>query len=303
MRRGRLSMFAILFMVRYSADLFVQLGNAIHGPAPVLDDEDGQPGMNTAGMGMSMGMNFNPAMYPTGAFPWAGAQGQAFPGQPMFAPGVGLTPGFLMPPGAAQMDPSFMAAHHQAMLAAKQAYQIAVAQQALAAAGDEWERSSNVGGWPSAMAMGGMGMQMPQMGPNMGMGMMGMPSMMFTPPAAPASVYGGGSPGSVYGGGGGRPPMWTGTGSVYGESFGPSTTHAADRRRSTVPAQPGVAFPSSSSHGRLDQLRQPQQPSSGQSRQRTRTAPSGAPPPLLSPAPPMPGALRTPPSSWRTSQG
>ncbi|KZV93721.1 hypothetical protein EXIGLDRAFT_835540 [Exidia glandulosa HHB12029] len=297
---------------RNEAKAAIDLGNVIHGPAPVLDDEDTQPGMNPAAMGM--GMNFNPSMYPPGSFPWAGAaaaaQGPSFPGQPMFAPGVALTPGFLMPANT-PMDPAFMAAHQQAMLAAKQAYQIAVAQQALAAAGEEWERSSNTGGWGGggAMPMGGMGMQMqmPQM-PNMGMGMgmgmpmMGMPSMMF--PAAPASVYGGGSPGSVYGGGGGRPQMWAGTGSVYGESFGPSTTNAADRRRSSVPAPPGVAFPSSSSHGRLDQLKeQQQQPaSSGQPRQRTRTAPSSAPPPLLSFAPTMPGAPRTPPSSWRTNQ-
>lgn len=70
-----------------------------------------------------------------------------------------------------------MLAHQQAMMYAKQAYQMAVAQQAMAAAGDEWERGSTVGGF------GGGG-----------------------------SVYGGG--GSVYGGGGGS--VYGGGGSVYG---------------------------------------------------------------------------------------
>jgi hypothetical protein len=45
------------------------------------------------------------------------------------------------------MDPGMMMAHQQAMFMAKQAYQLAVAQQAIQAAGDEWERASHVGGY------------------------------------------------------------------------------------------------------------------------------------------------------------
>ncbi len=107
------------------------------------------------------------------------------------------------------MDPALVHAHYQAMLFAKQAYQLTVAQQAMEAAGEEWERSSNMGG-PSgsvisgfggsgsllnglggglgmnpALGMGMMspnGMGLPQLNPFMGMGPMGI----FMPTASPA---------------------------------------------------------------------------------------------------------------------
>lgn len=86
---------------------------------------------------------------------------------------------------------------------AKQAYQMAVAQQAMAAAGDEWERSSNMGGYGGA--------------------------------ARPPSLFGM-QTGSFYGGGsmlGVNGPSasshWGG--SVYGEAFGPSQ-HQQDWRQS-----------------------------------------------------------------------
>jgi hypothetical protein len=41
---------------------------------------------------------------------------------------------------------NMMAAHQQAMMFAKQAYQMAVAQQAMAAAAEEWERGSALSG-------------------------------------------------------------------------------------------------------------------------------------------------------------
>jgi hypothetical protein len=43
-------------------------------------------------------------------------------------------------------DLSFFAAHRHAMMIAKQAYQVVVAQHAMAISGDQWERSSNIGG-------------------------------------------------------------------------------------------------------------------------------------------------------------
>ena len=103
-----------------------------------------------------------------------------------------------IPPAPAMngvMDPSMMMAHQahqQAMLMAKQAYQLAVAQQAIQAAGDEWERASNVGGYSSPF------------------------------PTAPASLYAGsvlGVPsGSVWGGGS---AYARGPGSNLGYSFPP----------------------------------------------------------------------------------
>ena len=67
---------------------------------------------------------------------------------------------FMFTPPPPNADPAFLAAHQQAMLVAKQAYQFAVAQQAMQAAGDEWERGSNVSAFagPGGMNMG-MGMQ------------------------------------------------------------------------------------------------------------------------------------------------
>ncbi len=85
-------------------------------------------------LAMQMGqMGFGGA---PGAAMWGGGMGMA---QPMLSPAQ-----FMVPPPA---DPAFLAAHQQAMAYAKQAYQMAVAQQAMAAAADEWERGSTVGGF------------------------------------------------------------------------------------------------------------------------------------------------------------
>lgn len=197
------------------------MGKVINGPRPELsDDETDLYTMQSRLSGM----------------PNLGANGVGVPGMPGM--NMGWDPQMLMMMQAqqAQMmaaamnmnnnnmanDPNYMNAHQQALLWAKQAYQLAVAQQAMEAAGDEWERASNVngpaggsvsgasvlgggfgGGMPPFMGMGNpgmmgmpMGMGMPMM--NMGMGM-GMPGMLFPP--APASAYGGSTAGSAYGGG------------------------------------------------------------------------------------------------------
>ncbi|KAH7104966.1 hypothetical protein BKA62DRAFT_767230 [Auriculariales sp. MPI-PUGE-AT-0066] len=230
---------------RSEAMAAIELGNAIHGPPPVLDDDNGLDMSNGLG---AMPVNFNPALFQPGAF--------GMPGQ-MFTPGVQMPPGFMlqtppvMQPQPGQMDPAFFAAHQQAMMAAKQAYQIAVAQQALAAAGDEWERSSNAGSWKGSMpsmgmSMPGMGMQMPGMGmPGMQMMPMMYPGMPMMP-AAPSSMYGGST------GSGGRPGMWGGSSSVYGESFGPSVNERDRRRQSSMGGM--LPFPSSSSTTQLDKI-------------------------------------------------
>jgi serine/arginine repetitive matrix protein 2 len=130
---------------------------------------------------------------------------------------------FIMPQGMVP-DPNFLVAHRQAMMYAKQAYQMAVAQQAMAVAGDEWERSSSVSGM-SGMNMFGAAQNPYAMGlPVQGMGMMGglqggwARGAMMMP-----QMYGFGSTQSDIGHvrSGGNASAWDRM-SVYGESFGPS---------------------------------------------------------------------------------
>lgn len=134
---------------------------------------------------------------------------------------------FMVPPPA---DPSFFVAHQQAMMYAKQAYQMAVAQQAMAAAADEWDRNSVMGGSVYGGASNASVIVSPPQYGMMGLGNMGngwsTGSVMF--PNSSQSVYGGrggiSSSRSEYGGasggmGGGN---WSSARSSYGESFGPS---------------------------------------------------------------------------------
>ena len=175
------------------------------------------------------------------------------PIQPMFNMNLTMPSpggyGFPPPPGA---DPAFLAAHQQAMAIAKQTFTYAVAQQALAAANDEWERSSNVSGFATSGA--------PQWSYGMGM----QPNQMFTP--APRSMYAG----SVGGGGG-----WGGTGSVYGDAFGPAPTG-----------------PRASTYSQVDLSPSPPRPTT---RPRTKTAPSASSPPTRI----LAGRVPAPPSSFR----
>jgi len=177
---------------------------------------------------------------------------------PMMPNGFGMPPGFSLPPVPQMpnmmmgMDPAVMAAHQQAMLMAKQAYQMAVAQQAIAAAGEEWERSSNVGGYSGTGSR-------------------------------PPTLFGAHT-GSMYGGGSllGMPSMGSGSvwgGSVYGEPFGPSMQRGSVGNNHTFPSS---AFPSSATEFG-ENIRGP--------RKRTMTAPSSALPPAHlrgAGAPPLP---------------
>ncbi|KZP10090.1 hypothetical protein FIBSPDRAFT_872943 [Athelia psychrophila] len=124
-------------------------------------------------------------------------------GGPMaFPPGWGApnTPGMMPQPGQFGQDATFLAAHQQAMLIAKQTYQMAVAQQAMAAAGEEWERNSNAGGGFGGSSYGGGGGSVYGGGGGSAYG------------GGAASAYGGGG-GSAYGGGAGSV---FGGGSTYG---------------------------------------------------------------------------------------
>lgn len=205
------------------------------------------------GMNMQMPMGYGTPPGNSMLSPWGGQQAPMLAPQPTgMSMGGMLNPAQFMPlPPPA--DPAFFAAHQQAMMIAKQAYQMAVAQQAMAVAGEEWERGSTVGGFggrgsvygggarseygggarseygggggsvvgsPFGMqGMGGMGMQM---------GGWGSPGGLFPP--APRSMYGrgGGGARSEYGGGGGGGGNWSSSRSVYGETFGPSTERYAN---------------------------------------------------------------------------
>ena len=191
-------------------------------------------------MSMQMGFGGAPNLGPGG---WGGQNmNMGMGGTPQM-----LSPAqFMVPPPA---DPNFLAAHQHAMLIAKQAYQMAVAQQAMAAAADEWERGSTVGGFGGGggggSVYGGSGvgpaaMMQPQFGM---MGMMqgggggggGWPASAASVYGASRSMYGGSQLGlpmdgmmsssrSEYGGAtngrGGN--NWSSSRSTYGESFGPA---------------------------------------------------------------------------------
>ena len=147
----------------------IQLGNVVNGRGPIANDDDDEDlPLNTMGPRMSI---VNPMfnLTPPSPMSWR-------------PPSAVLPPqSYMFPVPPSNSDPSFLAAHQQAMMVAKQAYQIAVAQQAMAQANEEWERGSTAtsaafGG--SVTGYGGMG------GVPMGMGMPGMQGMGGMSPAA-----------------------------------------------------------------------------------------------------------------------
>lgn len=224
-----------------------QLGKIVNGRGPIATDDDDAPLENMgprmsmynpmmgAGMGIGMGgINVTP--------PTPGMHGWPSPLTPQGM--MNVNPMFPMPGqqnanANANADPGFLAAHQQAMMAAKQAFQMAIAQQALAAANEEWERGSTAtSAYGGFGGMGGMNMPpplpFPGMNMNMGMGGMGMgmgnPWQMY---ASSQSMYAG----SVIGGGselGATAPArspgagagW-GSRSMYGEQGGYTGSPAA----------------------------------------------------------------------------
>src|SRR5882762_44652 len=276
---------------------------------------------------------FNPMM-PMGAGPTNFSQSAGPPGWNPWQQ-QGLPSSGLMAPHPSQygQDPNFFAAHQQAMLIAKQTYQMAVAQQALAAAGDEWERNTNIGGSQAFGPTSGFGGGGPGFGgANMNMGMfgmgggmggfsngmgMGMPNGWSNGLSGARSVYGGfgGGAQSDYGGvpsGGGG---W-GSKSVYGESFGPSAGDRTSRAFSAAPQerqQPSNFSPAkgnrdrgNDSSGHSNRADNGNGSSSGQlhsrpgPRLRTLTAPSSPyAPKTRRPQPPA----SPPPSSFRRFNG
>jgi hypothetical protein len=233
-------------------------------------------------MGMGTGMNTgnNNIPFPTGVGS-AGLQGQwgagasAFGGQlnnlqmqnflnagagSGLAGSMDASVGMNMGMGMGMVDPRVFAVHQQAMMIAKQTYQLAVAQQAMQDAADEWERGSAVSGWtggrssastPNILNMG-MGMNMNMGGGGGGMGgypgaagsfaMSGAGGMwpggavQGFPGNSARQMYSGNYAASEIGGGGGhRGGGGWATSSVYGESFGaPRDRPSRAPRQSTL---------------------------------------------------------------------
>jgi len=264
---------------RTEAKAAIELGKVVNGQISLnLDDDDDLP-LNSMGSRLSAA---NPMLSFTPASPMSWAPS---PSVPMMGPQQ-----FIAPPS----DPRFFAAHQHAMMVAKQAYQMAVAQQALAAANDEWERGSTTSAFTSvpmgmnSMQMGmGMGAQMSGMG--MG-GMMpggyGMNYPMFAPSAQ--SMYAGSVVGSELGVG------W-GSKSEYG---GPSRVSRTSAMFSDRQSAYGLSQNQrSSSYNQLAVSGSGTPDKRPAMRPRTKTAPSDGPlPPQHARARPAP-----PPSSWRPS--
>ncbi|KIK71486.1 hypothetical protein GYMLUDRAFT_52562 [Collybiopsis luxurians FD-317 M1] len=222
---------------RSEARAAIELGNTINGRGPVLDDDDEDlpisqtapaarmnamhPMMMNGPIAAMPGMPGMLAPQITGGAMWGWP---SMPQMSQMAPGQMLSPGqFMVPPPA---DPALFAAHQQAMMYAKQAYQMAVAQQAMAAAAEEWDRGSTIG-FTSSQSMYGMPPSSlpPMMSPAISMGGgngWSTGSMIFPASNSRTSMYGSGAM-SEYGGNGGRGGAnWSSSKSAYGESFGSS---------------------------------------------------------------------------------
>jgi len=276
---------------------------------------------------MAMGMGMNPAHnvpFPTALGPmglqgqWGASAAAHFGDQigglqmqnllnagagPRLQGGMDAAAGMNM--GSGMVDPRVFAVHQQAMMIAKQTYQLAVAQQAMRDAADEWERGSAISGFtsggrssvgaPSMLGMG-MGMNMP-MNMNMGgggsgsggNGMGGYPGLAgsFLMPGTGGMWPGGAMPGfpgnpprtmygyaaSEFGGANSDrsgPGGWA-TSSVYGETFG------APRDRPSRPFRQSQMMQASGGGGGSAPTPAPGNLKRDRDggRPRTRTAPSG----------------------------
>ena len=215
--------------------------------------------------------------------------------QPMLSPAQ-----FMAPPPA---DPQFFAAHQQAMMIAKQAYQMAVAQQAMAAASDEWERGSAMGGYSGSVYGGG------SVGPGSMIPPYGMMPMMPGWGGSQSvylnssqSVYGSqlgvsgnmmSSARSDFGGGVRTTGNWSSSRSSYGDSFGPSSDNYS-RKTVQTPRRPGNG-------GRDPGYHSSATPSPSSSQTKLGSTPRART--TSQPAPPSRGGAMgrnaPPPSSWR----
>lgn len=230
---------------------------------------------------MPLPMGFNPASAATwnnmtNMSPW-----------PQMQPNQLFNPAQMMVPPT---DP-FFAAHQQAMMYAKQAYQMAVAQQAMAAAGEEWERGSSMSFGGSVYGGGSTTGPIPNtpfalgLGGGPGAGNNWSTSSMVYPSSA-RSMYGGAQ--SEYGGVGGGGGNWGSSRSVYGENFGPPSSSKSP------PVRPGVHQRESGYFPPIPPIPQSQSIPNPRANPRNRAVSQPASP-NKSPAP----RKAPPPSSWK----
>ncbi|TRM66242.1 hypothetical protein BD626DRAFT_628194 [Schizophyllum amplum] len=267
---------------RNEAKAAIELGNVINGRGPVLPDEENTQVPNfDPRMSMMNPMMMNmPMQFPT---PTGGGWNMWPQTGQMLNPQQ-----FMMP---VPSDPAMYAAHQQAMMYAKHAYQMAAAQQAMAAAADEWERNSNTSAFGSGGSVAGGMSGMSSMRSSMMMQNWN-PAGPLMLPGAPRSMYIG-SAQSEFGGGNMGGGGYSSSQSVYGESFGPAKSGrnggmgrsggAGGRESQHFPPPPPI--PQSSSKSSMQQ-------------QRPRTTSQPA-----NPKPPAPAGIRRapPPSSWKPS--
>ncbi|KAL0576469.1 hypothetical protein V5O48_005513 [Marasmius crinis-equi] len=220
---------------RSEAKAAIELGNVINGKGPLVADDDDEDlpigGQYPNPTGRVNMMNPMMMMPPNSNFPapfgWNQAGGFPTGGPQLQMPSPAQ---FMVPPPS---DPAFFAAHQQAMMFAKQAYQMAVAQQAMAAAADEWERGSAIGFSSSQSMYGGFG------GGATGSVYGGLGggngwstgSVVFPGGGNRTSGYGFSGARSEYGGGGGG---WGGGSVVGGSSYSPQ-----ERARTQSTMNPG----------------------------------------------------------------
>jgi hypothetical protein len=123
---------------RSEAKAAIELGKIVNGRGPLVhDDYDDDARLRSRNPTINVTTeNGMPGMMPGWRQPMATGMG------PM------VTPQF-------NNDPGYIVAHQHALLVAKQAYQMAVAQQAMQMAGEEWERGSNVGFGSGGSVYGG----------------------------------------------------------------------------------------------------------------------------------------------------
>ncbi|KAI0082132.1 hypothetical protein K474DRAFT_1703150 [Panus rudis PR-1116 ss-1] len=259
---------------RSEAKAAVELGNIVNGRGPVLDDDDDDIPLNNVGPRMSM-MNPMMTFTPPSPMPWS-PQGSMVPQVPG-------GPGLMFPTPPPNADPAFLAAHQHAMMVAKQAYQFAVAQQAMAQANEEWERGSN-----ATSVYGGPGF------PNMGMGgMFANPYGMAMQPAWTGSMFFPNSAQSMYAGSvaGSELGVNWGSRSVYGGPGDRSSRMAGDRP-GAFSSNRSESFGPTSSTSPTQGLRPGPRP-------RTKTAPSDSQVPTIHAR----SRQAPPPSSWKTGGG
>ncbi|CAE7228028.1 unnamed protein product [Rhizoctonia solani] len=218
---------------RSEAKKSVELANVINGPGPVPDDDEDHSQLGHAMMGM--GWNQSGFFAP----PFSTSQSMPFL-HPQLTGGQPMPMGFMPPPPPLGASEAYLQAHHQAMMIAKQTYLSAVAQQAMAAATEQWERSSNMGGSVYGGSQMSMNMMMPMMSMYAGSSYAASAYEGSAAGWGSASAYGGGSR-SVYGGrnefSGARSEFGGGMRGKPGQARprGKTQTGGSDGRREPVP--------------------------------------------------------------------